>query len=304
MENINLVNEEIGDINFFLEKREININNIKDIINILNKCKEKVNSKWLIDDINAFEKTLTIFQKNIKKEYFENIQIVINYLDNNYHQWLVDQLNSNDLIDHFEILMNYNLTDLDYEKFEEINKSILIIYKFFIENTFLNEDENKSINDLEEYINNPIINNYDNIIILLINLKDNLKTIISEEKDSDIKNNKELIKEEIEEKLDLFLPEIINNLYINFYKLFNRRRNYIESKEIQNLQESINKTDIYINENKEMYWDIIVEQFNNCKNRITSLDIEKIKEFNENEVHEIFESFTTIVREISKMYKE
>jgi hypothetical protein len=149
--------------------------------------------------------------------------------------------------------MNYNLTDLDYEKFEEINKSILIIYKFFIENTFLNEDENKSINDLEEYINNPIINNYDNIIILLINLKDNLKTIISEEKDSDIKNNKELIKEEIEEKLDLFLPEIINNLYINFYKLFNRRRNYIESKEIQNLQESINKTDIYINENKEMY---------------------------------------------------
>jgi hypothetical protein len=45
MENINLVNEEIGDINFFLEKREININNIKDIINILNKCKEKVNSK-------------------------------------------------------------------------------------------------------------------------------------------------------------------------------------------------------------------------------------------------------------------
>ncbi len=291
------------DLDFFIQKEAIHINNTENILTLFDDSIKIINDKYLIEDIHSFKNHLVSFSEIIEENYFLNIEIVKQYLNENYTSWLVDQIENKNIIKNIEFFIDFNINNLNKENFEKLNNSIKIINTFFLEeeHSYLVDQESIAINALVKYIEFPTIKNSDSIILTLSTIKKNINwTNDNNQSTSEV----ESIKNDTEEILELKLPEILDNLYNYFSRLFNRKRKYIEATEILTLQKIITKADIYIIENKNIYSDIIVEQFTNCTKYISELDTTKIKEFNEDEILKMYNNLIIILKEISIINKK
>jgi len=295
----------------FLISKDINIEKYKDLIYLLKDIlndelisnSKKENAKILLDNIS-------VFNNLIKEEYFKDIIIIQEYLKLNYSSWLVDQMDK-EIIKDIEYFIDFKWTLENQEEFKKLNNSIKILEEFFNikEHAFLSDEESETLDNLNEYINNTIIKESEIIIKFLESIEENIKTIKNEEvkesfKETDIKESIKEVEKKVEEKIELELPDIIKNFYWYFSKLFNRKREYIELNEILKLKKISWVSDKFLNENKEIYWELIIEQFQSLNNHINEINTENRKDFKEIELESFFENLTLIAKEISHIHKK
>lgn len=313
----NKINKNIANLNYFLEKSLININNINEIIEILNESKNILLSSEILkidniilEKIDELIQYLNNFNNIIDETFFNNIDIIKFYLNHNYSTWIIDQIDNNvkyiidwkiiwykEITQNIEFFLESDSKNLNKELFEKLTISIKIINKYFEENDFLDKEEKESFNLLNNYLNNPNIRDFDNIIIIFKKIKDNL----IQKQNNTINNITEDIADETLEKLNLDLPKIFDNLYNYFSKLFNRKRENIEKNEIITLKKIMSKINIYLEENIESFSEIIKIQYDNLFNHIIELDTENIKEFKSEEIKIYFEDFIIILKEINSL---
>jgi vacuolar-type H+-ATPase subunit I/STV1 len=225
----------------------------------------------------------------------ENIKINIDW----------KQVHYKSIITNIEYFRDISLDNLNKETYEKINFAIKILIHFFEKNNYLEKNEEKALLSLKEYVINPTINNSDNIKEILKNIKEQLLPKNNNKVTDNWSHEIEIqVKDKVKEKVEWELPELINNLYIYFSKLFNRKRTLIEQNEIKSLKHLFELSEKYIINNEILFWNLILEQFQNLSKHINDLDIENNKQFKEKKIKTYFNNLIMILNEISNIYEK
>lgn len=289
----------------FLILNDINIEKYKDLKYLLEDIlNNKLISSSKKENTEILLNNISIFNDLPKKQYFKDIITIQKYLNLNYSSWLIDQMDKK-IIKDIEYFIDFKWHLENEEEFKKLNNSIKILEEFFSikEHAFLSDEESEILDNLNQYVNNTIIRNSKIIIKFLISIKDSIQIETNPQEKEKVEESIKEVTEEIEENIELELPNIINNLYWYFSKLFNRKRNSIELNEILKLKKITLASDKFLNENKEIYWELILEQFKNFTSHIDKIDTDNKKEFNEKEIEPFFETLILIIKEISHIHK-